>query len=193
MIRRPPRSTLFPYTTLFRSRVNAEDAPRLLEDHADRPVHLEARGHRAAGLEERARLTGPTDALLEGPGVVDRDPGLLSERLEPPLVVRRERARTRRERRDHADHLARVLERHAEHRADPLALVHVAARRARIGADVVDADRRAALGGPAHDPFADRDRERAPRLAPPPVGPPPAAAGPPPIAEAASAARAADP
>src|SRR2546425_4630217 len=24
MIRRPPRSTLFPYTTLFRSRVNAE-------------------------------------------------------------------------------------------------------------------------------------------------------------------------
>src|SRR2546429_3131161 len=64
MIRRPPRSTLFPYTTLFRSRVNAEDAPRLLEDHADRPVHLEARGHRAAGLEERARLTGPTDALL---------------------------------------------------------------------------------------------------------------------------------
>src|SRR2546421_7913006 len=26
MIRRPPRSTLFPYTTLFRSRLGAEDA-----------------------------------------------------------------------------------------------------------------------------------------------------------------------
>src|SRR5437588_8714476 len=31
MIRRPPRSTLFPYTTLFRSRVVA-DAQELLED-----------------------------------------------------------------------------------------------------------------------------------------------------------------
>src|ERR1039458_10060979 len=27
MIRRPPRSTLFPYTTLFRSHVEEEDAP----------------------------------------------------------------------------------------------------------------------------------------------------------------------
>src|SRR3712207_7319561 len=28
MIRRPPRSTLFPYTTLFRSRVQADEDPR---------------------------------------------------------------------------------------------------------------------------------------------------------------------
>src|SRR3712207_7010228 len=28
MIRRPPRSTLFPYTTLFRSRRRARDGPR---------------------------------------------------------------------------------------------------------------------------------------------------------------------
>src|SRR5688572_32529650 len=28
MIRRPPRSTLFPYTTLFRSRSNSSSAPR---------------------------------------------------------------------------------------------------------------------------------------------------------------------
>src|SRR3712207_7058316 len=32
MIRRPPRSTLFPYTTLFRSRVERRDRG----DHADR-------------------------------------------------------------------------------------------------------------------------------------------------------------
>src|SRR5258705_8160143 len=34
MIRRPPRSTLFPYTTLFRSRLKLEDArgQRLVED-----------------------------------------------------------------------------------------------------------------------------------------------------------------
>src|SRR2546425_8102005 len=34
MIRRPPRSTLFPYTTLFRSK-------RAIEDHFDRSVELE--------------------------------------------------------------------------------------------------------------------------------------------------------
>src|SRR3712207_8995920 len=28
MIRRPPRSTLFPYTTLFRSRTNADRSPQ---------------------------------------------------------------------------------------------------------------------------------------------------------------------
>src|SRR3712207_8448897 len=41
MIRRPPRSTLFPYTTLFRSRVS--EAPLLLSkkqsDQADTTVH----------------------------------------------------------------------------------------------------------------------------------------------------------
>src|SRR2546428_9117476 len=37
MIRRPPRSTLFPYTTLFRShlKVRGERAHRILEHHAD--------------------------------------------------------------------------------------------------------------------------------------------------------------
>src|SRR2546427_7292021 len=33
MIRRPPRSTLFPYTTLFRSRVHLQQA-----QHGDQPV-----------------------------------------------------------------------------------------------------------------------------------------------------------
>src|SRR3712207_7750014 len=32
MIRRPPRSTLFPYTTLFRSRWQQETAQRRMED-----------------------------------------------------------------------------------------------------------------------------------------------------------------
>src|SRR5258705_9158450 len=31
MIRRPPRSTLFPYTTLFRSLVNSKEVPGLTE------------------------------------------------------------------------------------------------------------------------------------------------------------------
>src|SRR5256885_9164589 len=41
MIRRPPRSTLFPYTTLFRSRRNRGDASR--EARARSPWHPESR------------------------------------------------------------------------------------------------------------------------------------------------------
>src|SRR3712207_7270892 len=37
MIRRPPRSTLFPYTTLFRSPTTA-DEQRLVRERADRPL-----------------------------------------------------------------------------------------------------------------------------------------------------------
>src|SRR2546430_8863801 len=39
MIRRPPRSTLFPYTTLFRSRGarRDRDRPAAVRDHRERP------------------------------------------------------------------------------------------------------------------------------------------------------------
>src|SRR2546430_7040160 len=39
MIRRPPRSTLFPYTTLFRSRTRTSEEPRLVVAFAGE--HLE--------------------------------------------------------------------------------------------------------------------------------------------------------
>src|SRR2546422_7055681 len=48
MIRRPPRSTLFPYTTLFRSPV----------DHAERQDFTLAAAARGPGLEERLQLPG---------------------------------------------------------------------------------------------------------------------------------------
>src|SRR3712207_7805491 len=54
MIRRPPRSTLFPYTTLFRSAVE-EDAVALVEDDP-------ARGrtdHRLARIRERSEPAQP--------------------------------------------------------------------------------------------------------------------------------------
>src|SRR2546425_4187778 len=41
MIRRPPRSTLFPYTTLFRSMGSHPRHQVVVTDHADRPVWLE--------------------------------------------------------------------------------------------------------------------------------------------------------
>src|SRR2546422_2367771 len=46
MIRRPPRSTLFPYTTLFRSRVRGEPARAREHPRSD---------HRADGAAQRVR------------------------------------------------------------------------------------------------------------------------------------------
>src|SRR3712207_1003631 len=40
MIRRPPRSTLFPYTTLFRSRVQYVELEPLVRDNVNRPQIL---------------------------------------------------------------------------------------------------------------------------------------------------------
>src|SRR2546422_3835198 len=52
MIRRPPRSTLFPYTTLFRSRDRSRDArgTRAVNTHA------QAGGAHAPTVEERRTL-----------------------------------------------------------------------------------------------------------------------------------------
>src|SRR3712207_8178229 len=57
MIRRPPRSTLFPYTTLFRSDAAPQQrrVPALLRDRADR-VHRDARARARAYVAERVRL-----------------------------------------------------------------------------------------------------------------------------------------
>src|SRR2546430_12927687 len=61
MIRRPPRSTLFPYTTLFRSDAVAQEPPD--------PVGTLEDGHRVAGAVE---LLGSREP--RGPGADDRDP-----------------------------------------------------------------------------------------------------------------------
>src|SRR2546422_7025982 len=54
MIRRPPRSTLFPYTTLFRSRL--EDVEGELERAEAAPASAVADGH--AVLERQVRVIG---------------------------------------------------------------------------------------------------------------------------------------
>src|SRR3712207_7382908 len=76
MIRRPPRSTLFPYTTLFRSALSfMRVVGREPFDDADRDLAAEM-GRRAALAVENARLydaarraTRARDDML---GVVDR-------------------------------------------------------------------------------------------------------------------------
>src|SRR2546425_2367106 len=59
MIRRPPRSTLFPYTTLFRSRARAE------------PAAARSRRRRARGADGRASRRAGAGA----PGPPEREPG----------------------------------------------------------------------------------------------------------------------
>src|SRR3712207_7253025 len=56
MIRRPPRSTLFPYTTLFRSRV-------LHDRSSGNPFFLE---ELTAALRESGRLTDGLELALDG-------------------------------------------------------------------------------------------------------------------------------
>ncbi len=72
MIRRPPRSTLFPYTTLFRSTVNAGNGGFLhciqmdtsvnAANQVDRCIHLNAKIGRAVQQECRDRPRMPASA-----------------------------------------------------------------------------------------------------------------------------------
>src|SRR3712207_6940857 len=74
MIRRPPRSTLFPYTTLFRSRFADRLRTRELEDAVDRVFAA------VAGIAEAAER-----AAEERPAVVvDHDDPGVDPPGEPP-------------------------------------------------------------------------------------------------------------
>src|SRR5256885_8820213 len=56
MIRRPPRSTLFPYTTLFRSRFASDGTPlyvSYLIDRADSPIGIAATADGAVYVASR--------------------------------------------------------------------------------------------------------------------------------------------
>src|SRR5258707_10226888 len=69
MIRRPPRSTLFPYTTLFRSRTHREDGrsgephPRRAQSPTEADVHAGAgsRGWLRFHLRRTGRAAGRSE------------------------------------------------------------------------------------------------------------------------------------
>src|SRR3712207_9369495 len=64
MIRRPPRSTLFPYTTLFRSH-GPRQGERLLVAHAPDEDRHKERGHLVVGyLAHRVAFDYGADGLL---------------------------------------------------------------------------------------------------------------------------------
>src|SRR5256885_15968304 len=80
MIRRPPRSTLFPYTTLFRSEVESDVAVerhcwRHLDVHADVLILIRAQGidAGAAGRDRRVARRDHRNTLAE----VQRELGAL--------------------------------------------------------------------------------------------------------------------
>src|SRR5256885_4847388 len=102
MIRRPPRSTLFPYTTLFRSRV-----------HPDGRRHLKSRSKQqkkeGSGVADitlrawspgRARSEEHTSELQSPCNLVCR---LLLEKKKPELIVEDDPISERREIRDACD------------------------------------------------------------------------------------------
>src|SRR3712207_6996757 len=63
MIRRPPRSTLFPYTTLFRSALYAgeiaQDIVSTVTGHATNPGDMTLEDLKGYRVEERAPVCGP--------------------------------------------------------------------------------------------------------------------------------------
>src|SRR3712207_9162173 len=86
MIRRPPRSTLFPYTTLFRSVGVVVEAQRQLPAHVRLPVH------RPLARGERAMVQRAPDPALES-GAVEEDARVVDEarrRHRVPVAVRSE-------------------------------------------------------------------------------------------------------
>src|SRR3712207_329499 len=79
MIRRPPRSTLFPYTTLFRSNAKASNTGR---QHGPRAHYLhELRGCEGAVADQGVPLG---EALLTVRLDAPHDDALGIERLQPP-------------------------------------------------------------------------------------------------------------
>src|SRR3712207_7890929 len=83
MIRRPPRSTLFPYTTLFRSRPHAERR----HDHDEHGDDAEGQGGgvRHAGDEATAGLEQRRDRVALGDG---GEPAVRSEEHTSELQSR---------------------------------------------------------------------------------------------------------
>src|SRR5437016_8900018 len=75
MIRRPPRSTLFPYTTLFRSRDFAGADPRVLEQEIHSTGFFRNKTRSIVGMAEAlverhgGAVPDTMDQLVELPGV----------------------------------------------------------------------------------------------------------------------------
>src|SRR2546427_3446159 len=89
MIRRPPRSTLFPYTTLFRSMEDAAldppaGAPGSHDDDREGERHDAARSHRPLTVRPGAPRVPPRE-LLDHFAERDRPRAQQDQRVEPEI------------------------------------------------------------------------------------------------------------
>src|SRR3712207_8470661 len=64
MIRRPPRSTLFPYTTLFRSRLVIRSSRLVSFEHR----HLAAMAYEVEALDDNVSVVISSELVTHGPG-----------------------------------------------------------------------------------------------------------------------------
>src|SRR5258706_5228488 len=89
MIRRPPRSTLFPYTTLFRSRATARPRRDWLDDHGHR---RHGHGRPLRSEEHTSELQSLTNLvcrlLLEKKKIIENTEHLLCESDHERLTSR---------------------------------------------------------------------------------------------------------
>ena len=79
MIRRPPRSTLFPYTTLFRSGYKATQEIRHLPDKAKTCIPIIAMTANAFEEDKKAALAAGMNGHIAKPIQVDKLLSTLSE------------------------------------------------------------------------------------------------------------------
>src|SRR5258708_18663995 len=99
MIRRPPRSTLFPYTTLFRSLVGAQSFEHKARDYAEKALELDPKLDRKSTrlnsshqiisyavfcLKKKKNRNAPNDTGCTMGGVAGRSP-----RVPAPTALRR--------------------------------------------------------------------------------------------------------
>src|SRR3712207_7890761 len=84
MIRRPPRSTLFPYTTLFRSNVVERERVQPAVTRREGDVGVRSQGvvvMVAEGVQRRLRLSRATGGEDDGGGTIQRKTDRKSTRL----------------------------------------------------------------------------------------------------------------
>src|SRR2546422_10289678 len=85
MIRRPPRSTLFPYTTLFRSPLRVEEAHRIAHHLLHDVVELEGPGEDVRELLQGEQLREPAVQLVRAaPALPLAPPQPLLQAERPP-------------------------------------------------------------------------------------------------------------
>src|SRR2546425_11353142 len=97
MIRRPPRSTLFPYTTLFRSRALRVLEPGRPQRRKSRQAHAAARPERAGGEKlAEGPMHGGRDRPVAGLELPGRARGRELDADAPGQAPERERLRRQR-------------------------------------------------------------------------------------------------